>query len=273
MRLMDGILFHKLSCGGNDFILIKAGALASGLDRSRFTRQICHRTMGVGADGTIIIEDDADYPLRMELRNEDGGSAEVSYNGSRCLGFYAHNYLDMPERFSFASDAGEVRVAVKGAAVELEVPAPGIVKEGIELDSPWGKLSGTAVSAGVPYLVVAVPQLEDREKLPAWAASLKHHRFFPDQTNVATINLENDGVVAARFFERGVEQETMSSGTGVVACACYLRSRLGKVSAVDVRCRGGLFPVHYQESPGGRQVVYSAGDVTDICTGSYYYVG
>jgi diaminopimelate epimerase len=260
--------FDKLSCGGNDFILFDERSESIPSDRAELTRKICHRTRGVGADGTIFLENDEETPFYMRLYNADGSSAEVSYNGSRCLALYASKHRIARGNFKFNSQAGQISVSVQGKMVTLAVPDPEILDGDMILQAPWGENKGTATNAGVPYLVVPVQEL-DHPELPTWARTLKVHSFFGNGTNVAVVKEGDSELVNARFFERGVEEETMSSGTGVVAIALYAATRYGISSEVVVTSTGGNFPVHFSRSGDSISNVETAAEVTYICRGDY----
>jgi len=264
------ISFDKFSCGGNDFIILDARAGMPDVAPERLATAICHRTLGVGADGLIFVLRDAQHPFRMQLVNADGSPAEVSYNGCRCLGRYAELRSMASGSFTFASDAGSIAIETIDDSVRLSVPDPIIDNPALSMETPFGTTSALAVTAGVPWLVVQVDDLHAAE-IPQWSFSQRLNPFYARGTNVAIVSNIAGSKAKARFFERGVDEETMSSGSGSVSVATFLALRYSSTSPVTVDCAGGSFPVEFERTDTSVCNVHAAAKVLHICSGTYLF--
>lgn len=233
------IHFVKSEGTGNDFILIDHRTPFLKGKLSELVRAICHRRMGIGADGVILLEHSAKADYRMRYFNSDGGEASLCGNGSRCLAVFAREMgVFTTKEFTFeASDGihhgklvkfdsdnaiGEVRIEMKNVKV--------------------GKQGNDSVflDTGSPHFVKMVDNLDI---YPVYSEGIKIRNsktFSPAGTNVDFISPEKSGV-RMRVFERGVEDETLSSGTGAVASAMagFLFGWYAKSKKVKVSTRGG----------------------------------
>jgi diaminopimelate epimerase len=233
--------FTKASACGNDFLIIDgAGAPA---DLYAFSKRICDRHNGVGADGVEWLFPAQDADMRARLINADGSEAEISGNGTRCVAAYLvangkagklairtgagikHCELLARDgnRFEFEMDMGEPQVG-----------------DDFSIKVAFGEVHGTPVSMGNPHFVVFMKDFP-----PAWqaeAAELGRHHDFKHGINVEFVRVRSKNDIEVRFYERGVG-ETQSSGTG--SCASAVASiAAGRVNS----------PVHVQ-APGGTQTV------------------
>lgn len=264
---MRSIKFAKLVCGGNDFIIIDGRDRMPGGDLSALARSLCDRRSGVGADGLIILVADDVFPFAMMLFNEDGSSAEVSYNGSRCVGLYASREGLTPENFRFASKAGSVGVTVDGDEISLDIPAPQGFHTGMKVSAQDGEeVVGDLANVGIPYFVIFREDLE-----AGWVETvpprLRTNKAFPSGTNVAVARPPEGGICAARFFERGVAEETASSGSGCVAVALTAALRFGANSPITVRTEGGDFEIVFSRRDDNFTDILSAGKVSYVFRG------
>jgi diaminopimelate epimerase len=231
--------------------------------------ELCDRRQGVGADGAIYLLPDDRLPFRILLYNADGSCAAVSYNGSRCLGRHAVAARIAASPFSFASDAGDIAVEVEGGIVTLGVPAPTEARLHLQLAHEGESIPAHFIVAGVPYLVLYRDDLRHPwvERIP-W--QLRSHPDFPGKTNVAVVRRVAPGHMQARFFERGVDEETPSSGSGCVAVAAIAALLHDDPSPIVIDCAGGEFTISFSRQTEGIAGVSTAGLVKSVCTGIYY---
>ena len=233
--------FTKASACGNDFLIIDG--IHAPAEIAAFTRQICDRHNGVGADGVEWLFPAEDADIRARLLNADGSEAEISGNGTRCVAAF------------LASDGKKEKVVVRtgaglktctltscnGTRFEFET-AMGEPQVGDEfsIKLAFGNVAGIPVSMGNPHFVVFVDSFS-----PSWqaeGAEIGRHHDFKHGINVEFVVVRGPGDIAVRFFERGVG-ETQSSGTGSCASA---------VAAIHSRRASSPLRVH---APGGVQVV------------------
>jgi diaminopimelate epimerase len=238
--------FTKASACGNDFIIID-GAHAPA-DLSQFSRQICDRHNGVGADGVEWLFPAQDADVHARLINADGSEAEISGNGTRCVAAY------------LVRNGGKKKLTVRtGAGIkscelvsrngnlfefEMDMGVPQ-VGEAFSVKTTYGEVRGTPVSMGNPQYVVFVKEFPVAWQVEAAEIARDHH--FTRGVNVEFVRLKSKNDIEVRFYERGVG-ETQSSGTG--SCA----SAVAAIAAGHVN-----LPVNVN-APGGTQVVRWAGD-------------
>lgn len=251
--LQAGIAFTKAEANGNDFLIVQA----QGVPRRAWadlTRAICHRHTGVGADGVEFVEIDGGQ-IRLTLLNADGGEAEISGNGTRCVSAW------LAERHEFREGSLHTRAGVRHAKVlgrrggywqiSLDMGRPRLESDQVPMQLPGGphplvrdhviELNGaevraTCLSMGNPQCLLLVDEFpEDWREL---GAALESHPVFPERTNVEFVQVLNSHAIRIVIHERGVGP-TESSGTG--SCASAVAAILnGRVqSPVTVYTPGG----------------------------------
>jgi diaminopimelate epimerase len=233
------LTFTKMNGAGNDFVMLdnRDGKLA--LDRAAIAR-LCDRHRGVGADGLLMVEpaqNGADF--RMRYYNSDGGEAEMCGNGARCFARYAQRLSGRGGDVSFETQAGVITGRFEGDHVQIQMSEPHSLQLGANVDADGKQLTVHSVNTGVPHAVVFVSDLENTDVRQLGAALRWHTHFAPKGTNANFAQLGSDGSVAIRTYERGVEDETLACGTGMVACALIAHELHGTPAPVQVRVRGG----------------------------------
>ena len=231
--------FTKMNGAGNDFVLIdnRLGDLRLAPEQ---ISKICDRHRGVGADGVLVLEramNGADF--RMRYYNADGGEAEMCGNGARCFARYASRIAGPAEKLSFETPAGVIGATLQGELVRLEMSEPKDLKLGITIPLPDQQLSAHFVNSGVPHVVVPVDDLENAEVRGIGSAVRHHELFAPKGTNVNFLKQRGDKAISIRTYERGVEDETLACGTGVVASALIFAALQKVEGPISVLVRGG----------------------------------
>jgi diaminopimelate epimerase len=255
------IPFVKASACGNDFLIIEG--MHAPADLAAFSRQLCDRHNGVGADGVEWLFPAQDADIRARLINADGSDAEISGNGTRCVAAYLCSE-SAREQLRIRTGAGVKTCSLTAAsapAFEFEI-AMGEPQVGDEFSIrvAFGEARGIPVSMGNPHFVVFV-----EEFAPGWqgdAAEIAKHHDFKHGINVEWVKVKDRQMIEARFFERGVG-ETQSSGTG--SCAAAVASIFSGKAASPVRVRtpGGLQTVRWEEE------VFLCGPARLICRGDF----
>ena len=257
------IPFVKASACGNDFLLID-GALAPE-DVAAFTRRICDRHNGVGADGVEWMLPHFTADVEIRLINADGSPAEISGNGTRCVAAYVCAQLGK-ERISILTGAGMKicqLTARKESEYEFEIEmGDAAVENELALRLSTGELRGIPVSMGNPHYVIFVPEFT-----PDWrvrATEIQRSPHFEKGVNVEFVVVDSKFDVRARFFERGVG-ETQSSGTGSCAVAVAAIAAGRAVSPVKVQAPGGTQTVRTVGSK-----VLLRGPARLLCRGEFF---
>jgi diaminopimelate epimerase len=265
---------------GNDFLLVPRME-ASG-DPAVITPRLCDRHVGVGADGVIFYEADGGR-ASMRLFNADGGEAEISGNGLRCLSAYLVASGAVPathvvataageksatveplgrSRFRVVTDLGTPILASDRIPVALSPPRAPVV--GHELDLDGRHLRLTLTSMGNPHCALFFDTPASDESVRALGSVLERHALFPNRTNVEFITIQSRREIRVRFWERGVGP-TSASGTG--AASAVVASILNGHTDRDVRviCDGGVLEVSWPE--GG--VLRQTGEVELLFIGEW----
>jgi diaminopimelate epimerase len=229
---------------GNDFLLVVDPKSQQGIS-AELARHLCDRHRGVGADGLIHVTGGGSTPFRMALRNADGGSAEISGNGARCVARFLADKGLVEGAFVLETAAGPRRVVVSSDDVSVDMGVPE------ELGRPRAPaarhLDLVALSMGNPHVVVFVDDPVTAD-VAGIGGALERDPGFPERTNVEFAEVCDRGRVRARIWERGVG-ETQASGTGAAACAVAARLRSAVDDDVSVELPGGVLRIHW-EGPG-----------------------
>ncbi len=251
---MDNLPFVKMSGAGNDFVVIDNRALNRSLSTEQIAR-LCDRHFGIGADGLLAVEpaEQPDADFRMRYYNADGGEAEMCGNGARCFARFVHPLRRaQAERVAFTTPAGLIAADYVGDEVRIGLTAPVETKLRQRADFGWGEIEYHFMNTGVPHAVVFVPDAEKAEVV-AHGRAIRRSPVFPRGTNVNFVQLTDSSMLIVRTYERGVEDETLACGTGVVASALLthlvhklalplcVKVRGGDVLTVDARVEGESF--------------------------------
>jgi diaminopimelate epimerase len=256
------IPFAKASACGNDFLIING--MHAPADLAVFSRRICDRHSGVGADGVEWLFPAQDADIRARLFNADGSEAEISGNGTRCVAAYVCAE-QKKEIIVIRTGAGVKTCTLTGrndSTFEFET-AMGEPQVGDEfsIKLAFAEARGIPVSMGNPHFVVFVDQFG-----PGWqaeAAEMGRHHDFKYGINVELVRVNDKQNLEARFFERGVG-ETQSSGTGSCAAAVAAIARARAESPLRVHTPGGVQTVRWEEQ------VFLRGPAQLICRGEFF---
>jgi diaminopimelate epimerase len=257
--------FIKMQATGNDFVLIDARGLE--LDWPALAREMCNRQFGVGADGLLLLLQEAAGDLRLRMINPDGSEAEACGNGLRCFARHAVETglasgreltvqtMAGPRKASVSTN-GMVRVAM--GVPELRPGAIPVVPQHRDAGSSEPviaypltvgdtELPVTCVSMGNPHAVCFLDQPVEGFPLDRVGPQVEHHHVFPNRANFEVANVVNRNKIKARVWERGAG-ETLSCGSG--ACAILVASRLMKLTEgpVDIELPGGAVKVDWDGS-------------------------
>jgi diaminopimelate epimerase len=224
---------------GNDFVLIDNRAGEVQLSPEQIAK-ICDRHRGVGADGILLIEsarNSADF--RMRYYNSDGGEAEMCGNGARCFARFAEKIAGTGKELSFETPAGIIAAHLHGELVTLNMSEPADLQLNVKLAVGYETISIYFINTGVPHVIVPVMNIEEVDVLREGAAIRRHEMFAPKGANVNFLERRSGNKIAIRTYERGVENETLACGTGVVASALIFAATEKTDGPIGVLVRGG----------------------------------
>jgi diaminopimelate epimerase len=218
----------KVEGAGNDFLLgtgVWAERLATDAE---VVRLLCRRRLGVGADGTLALFGDEPGVVRLVYRNSDGSEAAFCANGTRCAARAAVELLGLPASLVVRTAWAEVPAEVVGETVTLVLPAPPAAPATLELKTSQRTWRAWLLEVGVPHLVVPFEGSLGSLDLAAVAPPLRaHSQLGPGGANVSFVAAVGPGRLDVRSWERGVEAETLSCGSGVVAAALMWMPQAG----------------------------------------------
>ena len=223
------MVFTKATGSGNDFIIVD-GRLETVPDPVKLAQDLCRRHLSVGADGVLLLEKSGQAGFRMRIFNPDGSEAEMCGNGLRCFLLYlVRKGLAETERFiDVETKAGLRRGKVSESLVTASLGEPKDLALSFPLDVDGKQLTASFVNTGVPHTVIEAEDLLTRFPVVELGRKIRFHpRFAPAGTNVDFVEIK-DALILIRTYERGVEDETLSCGTGTAA-AGFVLHRLNKI--------------------------------------------
>jgi diaminopimelate epimerase len=233
--------FSKYQGTGNDFILIDNRRLSIPHHTRELFEKWCDRRFGVGADGLILLEEEAGYDFRMVYFNSDGSPSSMCGNGGRCIVQFAHDKGLIGDRARFLAADGEHEAYIKGKRIELKMQ---------DVHSVENIGNDFYLNTGSPhYVSFKQAGIQDHDLITEARAVRYNERFSQEGTNVNLVFDAGDHL-DVRTYERGVEDETYSCGTGVTAVALvqHLCSAEGQDYQQRIHTPGGELEVRFRKS-------------------------
>lgn len=231
------IRFYKYQGTGNDFVLIDNRNHEFPVGQTALIRKICDRRFGVGADGLMLLEEHAATDFKMVYFNADGNESTMCGNGGRCISAFARLLDIAGEHGTFMAIDGEHEYVLKDGLVHLKmIDVPEISNAGED----------AVLFTGSPHYV------SFRDDIAALKIMEEAHKIRYNDTyrkEGINVNFVNDqtGKIKMRTYERGVEDETLSCGTGTVAAAlCIAERRKMDTGVLDIETPGGKLSVSFE---------------------------
>ncbi|MFN4226828.1 MAG: diaminopimelate epimerase [Candidatus Ratteibacteria bacterium] len=211
--------FFKIVGSGNDFVVID-NRNNSIKNRKLLAIKLCDRKFGIGADGLLLLEDSKKGDFKMRIFNPDGSEAEMCGNGLRCILRFIHEKsISKKKNLNIETKAGILEGIIKGKIIKVRMKIINSPKLDIEIPIENFKIIGNFVNTGVPHTVIFVDNVE-KINLEEIGPKIRFNKVFGKSgTNVDWVEIVKRGVIKIRTYERGVEGETLSCGTGACASA------------------------------------------------------
>jgi diaminopimelate epimerase len=273
-----GSVFYKMTGSGNDFLMFDGRFNR----REDFTPErvaaLCHRRLGVGADGVILLEpaDGTEAHFTFRFWNSDGSEGPMCGNGALCATFLATLIELAPsdDEVRFATLSGLHRGWVVDGRPEIELPDFPVPKHLPGVRTADGEAHPTFARPSVEHLVVLVPDV-DKVDLERRGPLLRRDPALGEGgANVNWVSPAGDGTYRMRTYERGVEAETLACGTGAVACALTLEAQGMVRSPVRLWTRSDLpLDVSWVRKPKLVGSVRLRGEGRLVCRGIVGEVG
>ncbi len=251
--------FYKYQGTGNDFVMIDDRAEAFDISDQKRVAQLCDRKFGIGADGLILLRKHVEYDFQMVYFNSDGKESSMCGNGGRCIVKFAHSLGLFEEKCTFLAVDGPHDAFLKNGTVHLkmkDVTEINHFKEDYVLDT------------GSPHYVRFVPEVS-RVSITEEAHAVRYnHQFREKGINVNFVQRLSDTNLRIRTYERGVEGETLSCGTGVTAAALTGSIIFQMKSPVSLQVEGGTLSVSFVEEKGKFTNIFLIGPAEPVFSGT-----
>lgn len=264
---MKELSFLKMQGSGNDFIVFDNRKNILNLT-SDWIQQICKRRIGIGADGVIIIENSKCADFFMRIINSDGSEAEMCGNGARCAAKFATLLSIVGPKMSFETIAGLIKAEVFNHKVKISLTNPTNIKLNKNIKLENESVVVHHINTGVPHTVLISNEIKTIDIKNLGREIRFHQDFAPAGTNVNFVKIIDKENIEIRTYERGVESETLSCGTGSVAgaCICYLLKQV--YPPIKVKTAGGEYLViDFQEENSQMVNLSMSGPVSVIYEG------
>lgn len=256
IAIFAAMKFVKYQGTGNDFVVVDNRSdwfPKSDLD---LVRKLCDRKFGIGSDGLILLNNSSEFDFDMGFYNPDG-STSFCGNGSRCIIHYAHFLGLFTENCTFSAIDGIHHGKFGEKAIQVSMANV----DGIEVADNW-KL----IDTGSPHVLIPSEDVLEADLMAQAHAIRYNDRFREKGVNVNLVQIRGDHHIRMRTYERGVENETLSCGTGVTAAALSVAS-VGK-QLIEVETQGGTLSVRcVQNAPGIFTDIWLTGPVEQVYSG------
>lgn len=257
--------FYKYEGTGNDFVIIDNRKLTFQKNNKTLIKNICDRKKGVGADGLILLENHDELDFSMIYFNADGSESGFCGNGSRCITHLANNLNIINDNAKFnAIDGIHDSKIING---NISVKMNDVLKSNIYRFND--NYNTTFIDTGSPHLI---RKYENIDKIDVVNEARELKKKYSEYTQGLNINFFeiSDSEFKLRTYERGVEDETLSCGTGAVASAIFLKDlTLVDNIKIDILMKGGLLTVDFIIKETTYSEIWLTGPVNMIFKGVY----
>ena len=253
--------FHKYQGTGNDFVIIDNRKQFFPKDNIKLVKTICDRKFGVGADGLILLENHPEVDFLMVYYNADGRPSSMCGNGGRCIVAFAKALQIINEETVFEAVDGLHNASVKEGKVHLKMQDVSEIKEAKDY---------LFLDTGSPHHIQTtdtLTQLNVKEE----GSRIRYSSLYGEVgSNINFVEKKGENTFAVRTYERGVEDETLSCGTGVtaVALAMYHTQQVNE-ERVQLEVEGGALEVTFEASHQGYSNIYLIGPATLVFKGQW----
>ncbi len=250
--------FYKYQGTGNDFVLIDNRQQIFPKNNTKLVAFLCDRKFGIGADGLILLENDELSDFKMIYYNSDGNESTMCGNGGRCIVAFARKLNIINQETTFLAIDGIHKAKIDGDIVTLQM---------IDVNTIKSKEKYLFLDTGSPHHVQLVNDL-DKLDVAKEGAKLRYGIYGKEGSNINFVSPIDSNTFAMRTYERGVEDETLSCGTGVTAVALAMnKSKITDDNHVYINTMGGKLEVSFLEENGEYTDVNLIGAATFVFKG------
>ncbi|MEY2916697.1 MAG: hypothetical protein RIS73_411 [Bacteroidota bacterium] len=234
------IAFFKYQGTGNDFVILdNRDSMYNGLTVKQ-VKHICDRRFGIGADGLMLLSKKEGYDFEMIYFNADGNESSMCGNGGRCLVKFAHHMGIHKSTYHFIAIDGEHFADIDNdQTVRLKM------KDVIQVEE---HSTYAVLNTGSPHFVKFATNVKDVDVVETGREIRYSKEFKEEGVNVNFVESIDEDSIYVRTYERGVEDETMSCGTGVTAAALMSAHNEKGFNRVEVQTPGGHLSVEFDKN-------------------------
>ena len=250
--------FYKYQGTGNDFVIIDNRQNNFPKNDTKLIAFLCDRKFGIGGDGLLLLENDDLSDFRMVYFNADGKEGSMCGNGGRCIVAFAHFLGIIGGATTFIAVDGLHEASITGTMVSLKM---------MDVTEIKVKPNAYFLNTGSPHHVQLVSNLSELD-VPSEGARLRYGLYGKTGSNINFVSEKESDIFSIRTYERGVENETLSCGTGVTAVAIAMHYA-GKTTSenVTVNALGGQLKVKFEHNNGVYSEIYLTGETKQIFKG------
>jgi diaminopimelate epimerase len=252
--------FYKYQGTGNDFVMIDNRHQSFDKNDTKHIANLCDRRFGIGADGLILLENHDDFDFKMVYYNADGNASSMCGNGGRCLVAFAKILGIINDKAIFEAIDGIHHATINGDVVKLQMQ---------DVDTIEKHKNHVFLNTGSPHHVQFEDAIDDFD-IKAKGASIRHGEPYNKVgSNVNFVKKISNSTFRVRTYERGVEDETLSCGTGVTAVALAMHY-LGETQENNVKLHveGGELQISFDIENGSYKNVWLIGPATFVFKGT-----
>lgn len=251
--------FYKYQGTGNDFIIVDNRLQHIGKNDSKRIAQLCDRRFGIGADGFIRLENDKNSDFKMVYYNADGNESTMCGNGGRCTVAFAKFLGIINDVTEFVAIDGLHKAKIENEIIHLQMQDVSEIKS---------FKNHQFLDTGSPHHVEMVSDLKDFDVKRNGSKIRYGEPYNEAGSNVNFVEQESSDSFAVRTYERGVEDETLSCGTGVTAVALAMHN-IGKTKSNTVRLKteGGELKVTFTKNQNGYNNIWLIGPAQQVFKG------
>lgn len=250
--------FYKYQGTGNDFVLIDNRQLKFSKNNTKLVAHMCDRKFGIGADGLILLENHPDVDFTMVYYNADGNLSSMCGNGGRCITHFA-KYLGLIEGTTvFEAIDGKHEATINNGLVSLRMH---------DVSTIQVNENHTFLDTGSPHHVQLVDNLDGYD-VYGHGKRIRTENYGLQGSNINFVEQKSETVFGVRTYERGVENETLSCGTGVTAVALSMHATgQTKAKLLTLETPGGDLKIQFDKNESGYHQIYLIGPATMVFKG------
>ena len=255
------IKFYKYQGTGNDFIMIDNREEVFNTQNTNLIQKMCDRRFGIGGDGLILLQQHTTFDFEMLYFNADGSKGSMCGNGGRCIVAFAQFLGIIKQKTQFLAVDGVHEAFIKNGLVDLKMGKVTTVEEGRGF---------YYMDTGSPHYVQFVDKIANINIVAAGRKIRYSERFKAVGTNVNFVEIKNNGIEVATY-ERGVEDETLSCGTGVTAAAIayFIEMKLDKKILLPIFTKGGNLSLRFEKKDNNFVNIWLIGKGEMTFTGEF----